>query len=118
MNGIITDLLELNCPTNATDCIHLIKKVLTKNPKDRLYLLIHNLDGIMLRSSKAQDLLSCLASVPNICVLASVDHINAPLCMLHFLLHFFLTFIHYFFPSVHYVNFNINSNHFCMLVHL
>ncbi|OAD53930.1 Origin recognition complex subunit 2 [Eufriesea mexicana] len=83
LDGIIIDLLELNCSSNTTECIHLIKKVLTKNPKDRLYLLIHNIDGIMLRSNKAQDLLSCLASVPNICVLASVDHINAPLLWDH-----------------------------------
>ena len=33
----------------------------------------------MLRSHKAQDVLSRLASIPNIHVLASVDHINAPL---------------------------------------
>ena len=33
----------------------------------------------MLRSNKAQDILSCLASIPNLCVLASVDHVNASL---------------------------------------
>ncbi|XP_050483080.1 origin recognition complex subunit 2 isoform X1 [Bombus huntii] len=83
LDGIIIDLLELNCPSNTTECIDLIEKTLRKNPKDRLYLLIHNIDGMMLRSNKAQDLLSCLANIPNICVLASVDHINAPLLWDH-----------------------------------
>ncbi|KOX73262.1 Origin recognition complex subunit 2 [Melipona quadrifasciata] len=83
LDGIIIDLLELNCPSNATECIDVIEKALRKNPKDRLYLLIHNIDGIMLRSSKAQDLLSCLANIPNVCVLASIDHINAPLLWDH-----------------------------------
>ncbi|XP_043601257.1 origin recognition complex subunit 2 [Bombus pyrosoma] len=83
LDGIIIDLLELSCPSNTTECIDLIEKTLRKNPKDRLYLLIHNIDGMMLRSNKAQDLLSCLANIPNICVLASVDHINAPLLWDH-----------------------------------
>ncbi|XP_043517748.1 origin recognition complex subunit 2 isoform X2 [Frieseomelitta varia] len=83
LDGIIIDLLELNCSSNTTECIDLIEKTLKKNPKDRLYLLIHNIDGIMLRSSKAQDLLSCLANIPNVCVLASIDHINAPLLWDH-----------------------------------
>lgn len=83
LDGIIIDLLELNCPSNATECIDVIEKALRKNLKDRLYLLIHNIDGIMLRSSKAQDLLSYLANIPNVCVLASIDHINAPLLWDH-----------------------------------
>ncbi|XP_033324873.2 origin recognition complex subunit 2 isoform X1 [Megalopta genalis] len=83
LDGIIVDLLELNCPADTTACIDIIKKALKRNPKDRLYLLIHNIDGIMLRSSKAQDLLSSLASIRNVRVLASVDHINAPLLWDH-----------------------------------
>nr|XP_034193940.1 origin recognition complex subunit 2 isoform X2 [Osmia lignaria] len=83
LNGIIVELLELNCPSNMNECIDLIENVLKKNPMDKLYLLIHNLDGIMLRSNKAQDILSCLTSIPNLCVLASIDHINAPLLWDH-----------------------------------
>lgn len=78
--------MELNCPGNTIECIELIENAMMKNSQDRLYLLIHNIDGIMLRSNKVQDLLSCLASIPNIRILASVDHINAPLCMINFLL--------------------------------
>ncbi|XP_076300972.1 LOW QUALITY PROTEIN: origin recognition complex subunit 2-like [Lasioglossum baleicum] len=83
LDGIIVDLLELSCPVDTTACIDIIEKAFKEDPKDRLYLLIHNIDGIMLRSNKAQDLLSRLASIPNVCVLASVDHVNAPLLWDH-----------------------------------
>ncbi|XP_047358629.1 origin recognition complex subunit 2 [Vespa velutina] len=83
LDGIITDILELNVPANITECIELIKKILKKNPKDRLYLLIHNIDGIMLRSNKAQDTLSTLARISNLCIMGSIDHINAPLLWDH-----------------------------------
>lgn len=79
LEGIITDLLELDCPTNQIDCFNLIDKVLRDNPDDRLYLLIHNIDGTMLRPAKAQDVLSRLAAIPNVRLMASVDHINSPL---------------------------------------
>ncbi|KAI4482701.1 hypothetical protein M0804_008554 [Polistes exclamans] len=82
-DSIIIDILELSPPTAITECIELITNVLKKNPKDRLYLLIHNIDGIMLRSNKAQDALSTLARIPNFCIMASIDHINAPLLWDH-----------------------------------
>ncbi|XP_072274828.1 origin recognition complex subunit 2 [Pyxicephalus adspersus] len=44
-----------------------------------LYLLIHNLDSHMLRGDKSQQVLGQLASISNIHVVASIDHINAPL---------------------------------------
>ncbi|XP_018425654.1 PREDICTED: origin recognition complex subunit 2 [Nanorana parkeri] len=44
-----------------------------------LYLLIHNLDSHMLRGDKCQQVLGQLASISNIHLLASIDHINAPL---------------------------------------
>lgn len=89
MDGIIIDILELSCPANISECVDVIENILKQNPNDRMYLLIHNIDGIMLRSNKAQDLLSCLASIPNLCVLASVDHVNTPLCMFNSLLYSF-----------------------------
>ncbi|XP_015604152.1 origin recognition complex subunit 2 [Cephus cinctus] len=79
LDGIIVDLLELTSPTNTNECINLIENILKENPDDRLYLLIHNIDGQMLRSDKTQDILSRLAAIPNLCLMASVDHINAPL---------------------------------------
>lgn len=73
----------MDCPASPNDCLELIEKVLTVNSDDRLYLLIHNIDGIMLRSNKAQNVLASLAGISNIRILASVDHINAPLRKLH-----------------------------------
>lgn len=83
LDGIIVDLLGLNVPVGTTECIEVISKMLKKNSYDRLYLLIHNIDGLMLRSNKVQDILSSLARIPNLCIMASVDHINAPLLWDH-----------------------------------
>ncbi|KAG7190071.1 hypothetical protein KM043_006209 [Ampulex compressa] len=83
LDGIIVDLLEVNSTTNVNHCLDLIRKIMKDNPKDRLYLLIHNIDGVMLQSGESQDVLSSLAAIPNIHILASVDHINAPLLWDH-----------------------------------
>ena len=72
--------MDLEPPSNLNDCMDLIEKTLKEHPDDRIYLLIHNIDGPMLRSSKVQDKLSYLASFPNLHLIASVDHINASLC--------------------------------------
>ena len=42
-------------------------------------MVVHNLDGTALRSTQAQQALSQLAAIPSISLLASVDHVNAPL---------------------------------------
>ncbi|XP_057275790.1 origin recognition complex subunit 2 isoform X2 [Pezoporus wallicus] len=44
-----------------------------------LYVLIHNLDSQMLRGERSQQILAQLSSLPSIYLMASVDHINAPL---------------------------------------
>ena len=46
---------------------------------DELFLIIHNIDGTALREEKAQTALSLLATCPRIRIIASVDHLNAPL---------------------------------------
>ncbi|RKP14747.1 origin recognition complex, subunit 2, partial [Piptocephalis cylindrospora] len=68
----------------------------------RLYLLVHNLDGPGLSSPQAQEALLTLASIPNISLLASVDHINAglllnpgPFSTSSFLFHDSTTFVPY-----------------------
>ncbi|XP_014469777.1 PREDICTED: origin recognition complex subunit 2 [Dinoponera quadriceps] len=83
LNDIITEILDLDCPAGLNDCLKLIEEVLATNLDDRLYLIIHNIDGIMLRSNKVQNVLTSLAAIPNIRILASVDHINAPLLWDH-----------------------------------
>lgn len=47
--------------------------------KQHLYLIIHNIDATPLRTSKAKSCLSLLALNPHIHLIASVDHLNAPL---------------------------------------
>jgi origin recognition complex subunit 2 len=43
------------------------------------FLLINSIDGPCLRTDKAQTVLSLLAKIPNFRIVASIDHINAPL---------------------------------------
>ena len=50
-----------------------------KDIPQEVFLIIHNLDGPMLRNERAQAALSILAVSKNIHVIASVDHINAAL---------------------------------------
>jgi len=47
--------------------------------KHRLFLVIHNVDSPVFRTTKAKSCLSLLALNPHIHLIASVDHINAPL---------------------------------------
>ncbi|KAF5318443.1 hypothetical protein D9619_010681 [Psilocybe cf. subviscida] len=44
-----------------------------------LYLVIHNIDASPFRASKAKPILALLAHNPHIHIIASIDHINAPL---------------------------------------
>lgn len=59
-------------------CVFEFSCVLT-GPDLRVYLLIHNIDGLMLRGEKTQSALGQLAALPNLHLVASIDHINAPL---------------------------------------
>ncbi|KAM5280339.1 origin recognition complex subunit 2 [Ctenodactylus gundi] len=49
----------------------------------QLFLLIHNLDSQMLRGDQSQQLLGQLSSLHNVHLVASVDHLNAPLMWDH-----------------------------------
>lgn len=69
-------------------CVFLFckSKCVLSGPDLHVYLLIHNIDGLMLRGEKTQSALGQLASLPNLHLVASIDHINAPLggCLLVF----------------------------------
>lgn len=43
-------------------------------------IIIHNIDGPGLRDPETQQYLARLASCSHIRVIASIDHVNAPLC--------------------------------------
>uniref|UniRef100_A0A8C9A0H7 Origin recognition complex subunit 2 n=1 Tax=Prolemur simus TaxID=1328070 RepID=A0A8C9A0H7_PROSS len=48
-----------------------------------LFLVIHNLDSQMLRGDKSQQIIGQLSSLHNIYLIASIDHLNAPLMWDH-----------------------------------
>ncbi|KAM9459207.1 origin recognition complex subunit 2 isoform 2-T2 [Salvelinus alpinus] len=64
---------------NPADQLQYITTTLREQPDLHVYLLIHNIDGPMLRGEKTQNALGQLASLPNLHLVASIDHINAPL---------------------------------------
>uniref|UniRef100_A0A8C5KFA7 Origin recognition complex subunit 2 n=1 Tax=Jaculus jaculus TaxID=51337 RepID=A0A8C5KFA7_JACJA len=49
----------------------------------QLFLLIHNLDSQMLRGDNSQQILGQLSSLHNVYLIASIDHLNAPLMWDH-----------------------------------
>ncbi|KAJ3525374.1 hypothetical protein NMY22_g10605 [Coprinellus aureogranulatus] len=53
-------------------------KALSKQ-KHHVYVVIHNIDAPSLRSARAKTALSVLASNPLVHIIASIDHLNAPL---------------------------------------
>ncbi|KAH8358948.1 hypothetical protein KR093_003436 [Drosophila rubida] len=80
LDSITSDILDVGpSPGNAHEAVDMIEEEFALIPETHLYLIVHNLDGAMLRNVKAQAILSRLARVPNIHLLASIDHINTPL---------------------------------------
>ncbi|KPJ18910.1 Origin recognition complex subunit 2 [Papilio machaon] len=79
LESIVIDLLENSrVPSNVGDTIDLIGSQLSENNVD-LFLIVHNIDGDMLRNSKSQAVLASLAQLKNVHMIATIDHINAPL---------------------------------------
>lgn len=80
LNSITEEVLDhMGTFRNPMDQLEFIIKSFIKDTSLDLYLLIHNLDSQMLRGDKTQQVLGQLAAVPNIHLIASIDHINAPL---------------------------------------
>ena len=76
LSTISEDILEIEGTfTSTTEHIEEILSALTTD----LYLIVHNLDGPMLRNLKAQTSICALVSHPRVHLVASIDHINAPL---------------------------------------
>lgn len=68
----------LNIESDSTDVIEKIQNKIS-DYDIKIYLAINNIDGIMLRNKKAQTILSQLGKIQQIPVIATIDHINAPL---------------------------------------
>ncbi|XP_047445122.1 origin recognition complex subunit 2 [Mugil cephalus] len=80
LNALTCEVLEHQGSFRTpSDQIQFIAQTLKDSPDLHVYLLIHNIDGPMLRGEKTQSALGHLASLPNLHLLASLDHINAPL---------------------------------------
>lgn len=87
LESIISDLLDINSvPSNVYEAVKLIEDEMAVCSGTNLFLLIHNIDGTMLRNNKTQNVLSKLAKIKNVHMIVSVDFINAPLSKLNYIL--------------------------------
>jgi origin recognition complex subunit 2 len=57
--------------------IHFIEMQFSQEKAQDLFLFVHSLDALHLRSPRTQELLSKLASLPKVHLLATVDHLHA-----------------------------------------
>ncbi|GFO49987.1 origin recognition complex subunit 2-like [Plakobranchus ocellatus] len=77
LNAITEDLMKSSKGfTNTQAQLEYIKKEYINRDED-MFLMIHNIDGILLRSDKCQAILSLLAEIKGFHIIASLDHINA-----------------------------------------
>uniref|UniRef100_A0A1Q3EVU6 Origin recognition complex subunit 2 n=1 Tax=Culex tarsalis TaxID=7177 RepID=A0A1Q3EVU6_CULTA len=80
LDAIANDILDLNLHSgNHHEVVDAIEEEFRFLPETHLFLIVHNLDGTMLRNGKAQNVLARLAKIDNVHLLASIDHINTPL---------------------------------------
>ncbi|KAF8970190.1 origin recognition complex subunit 2-domain-containing protein [Flammula alnicola] len=77
----IPGMQDLELPsTNVDRQARRIHDFFTKtSQKVHLYVIIHNIDASPFRTAKAKSILALLAHNPRIHIIASIDHINAPL---------------------------------------
>lgn len=79
----ILEILELTISSSNThEIVDFVEAHLKQKKYGHLYLIVHNIDGPMLRNNKSQNVLARLAKLDKIHLLASIDHLNAPLCKL------------------------------------
>uniref|UniRef100_A0A182N417 Origin recognition complex subunit 2 n=1 Tax=Anopheles dirus TaxID=7168 RepID=A0A182N417_9DIPT len=80
LDAVANELLELRLQTGAHhEAIDEIERELSFQPHLNVFLLVHNLDGVAMRNERMQATLCRLASIPNVHLVATIDHINAPL---------------------------------------
>uniref|UniRef100_A0ACD5TUI6 Uncharacterized protein n=2 Tax=Avena sativa TaxID=4498 RepID=A0ACD5TUI6_AVESA len=61
------------------DIISFLNKQTSEDGDGGMCLLIHNIDGPALRDAESQQCLAQVSCCPQVCIVASVDHVNAPL---------------------------------------
>uniref|UniRef100_A0A8V1A2E8 Origin recognition complex subunit 2 n=1 Tax=Gallus gallus TaxID=9031 RepID=A0A8V1A2E8_CHICK len=80
LNSITEEVLDhIGTFRSPLDQLEFIMKRFKEDSSLELYVLIHNLDSQMLRGERSQQILAQLSSLPSIYLIASIDHINAPL---------------------------------------
>lgn len=80
LNAIKVQLLDITTNSrNDHEIVDLISSALNSMSNVHVFLVINNIDGVMLRKTKDQHILSRLAKIKNFHLIASIDHINAPL---------------------------------------
>ncbi|NWS26768.1 ORC2 protein, partial [Polioptila caerulea] len=80
LNSITEEVLDhIGTFRSPLDQLEFITKRFKEDSSLELYVLIHNLDSQMLRGERNQQILAHLFSLPSIYLIASIDHINAPL---------------------------------------
>lgn len=81
LDSIANDILEMTTESrNIHETVDAIEEELQRAPGTHVFLIVHNIDGVMLRNHNAQLCLSRLAKIRNVHLLASIDHINTPFC--------------------------------------
>lgn len=80
LQAIKVQILDISTNSrNDHEVVDLIASMLNSMPNGHVFLVINNIDGIMLRKTKDQHIISRLAKIKNLHLIASIDHINAPL---------------------------------------
>ncbi|XP_068227017.1 origin recognition complex subunit 2 [Palaemon carinicauda] len=80
LNTITEDILDHTGSFHSSnDQLEFIQNAYESADAEPLFIVVHNLDGPMLRSDKVQTTFASLASLSRVHLIASIDHINAPL---------------------------------------
>ncbi|KAF6746122.1 origin recognition complex subunit 2-domain-containing protein [Ephemerocybe angulata] len=72
-------LQDLPLSASVEKQAHQIVEHLSSISTPHIYIVIHSIDAAPLRTTRSKTVLSVLASTPRIHLIASIDHINAPL---------------------------------------
>lgn len=78
LKEIISSLLEL-MEAKSKETADAVFSLLENRKTPPIFLVVHNIDGLALRKDKIQSFFSQLAYREKIHIVASIDHINAPL---------------------------------------
>lgn len=78
LSQIATEILQLHSFPKRT-LLDYIDAIQTGMSDQKIALVIHNIDGVSLRASETQNALSLLSTLDHFSIIASIDHVNAPL---------------------------------------